>query len=43
MIIYDCGICFQNSNTKLSTDFWFALINYDIDKLIDSIKRIFKN
>ena len=34
MIIYDCGICFENSNIKLSTDFWFALINYDIDKLI---------
>jgi len=39
MIIYDCGICFENSNIKLSTDFWFALINYDIDKLIIVLKE----
>jgi len=42
MIIYDCGICFQNSNIKLSTDFWFALINYDIDKLIIVLKEFLK-
>jgi len=42
MIIYDCGICFQNSNTKLTTDFWFALINYDIDKLIEILKDFIK-
>ena len=42
MIIYDCGICFQNINTKLSTDFWFALINYDIEKLIDILKKFLK-
>jgi predicted unusual protein kinase regulating ubiquinone biosynthesis (AarF/ABC1/UbiB family) len=42
MIIYDCGICFENSNIKLSTDFWFALINYDIDKLIIVLKEFLK-
>ena len=42
MIIYDCGICFQNSNTKLTTDFWFALINYDINKLIEILKDFIK-
>ena len=42
MIIYDCGICFQNINTKLSTDFWFALINYDIVKIIDILKEFLK-
>lgn len=42
MIIYDCGICFQNSNTKLTTDFWFSLINYDIDKLIKILKEFLK-
>ena len=42
MIIYDCGICFQNSNTKLTTDFWFALINSDIDKLIEILKDFIK-
>jgi len=39
MIIYDCGICFQNINTQLTTDFWFALINYDIDKIIVVLKE----
>ena len=39
IIIYDCGICFQNSNKQLSNDFWFALINYDIDKLIVVLKQ----
>jgi len=42
IIIYDCGICFQNINTKLTTDFWFTLINYDIDKLIDILKEFLK-
>ena len=31
IIVYDCGICFQNSSLQLTTDFWFSLVNYDID------------
>ena len=33
IVVYDCGICFKNSTLELSTGFWFALINYDIESL----------
>ena len=39
MVIYDCGICFKNSDVQLTTDFWFALINYDINNLITVLKK----
>ena len=39
MIIYDCGICFQNINSQLTINFWFALINYDIEKIIETLKE----
>ena len=33
IIVYDCGICFQNTSSVLTSDFWFAIINYDIKAL----------
>jgi predicted unusual protein kinase regulating ubiquinone biosynthesis (AarF/ABC1/UbiB family) len=33
IIVYDCGICFQNTTLELTKDFWFSLINYDIISL----------
>jgi len=33
IIVYDCGICFQNTNLDLTKEFWFSLLNYDVDKL----------
>jgi len=38
LIIYDCGICFQNINTELTNDFWFSLLKYDIDGITKAIK-----
>lgn len=39
LIIYDCGICFQNINTELTNDFWFSIGKYDVDKIIKTIKK----
>lgn len=39
LIIYDCGICFQNINTELTKDFWFSIGKYDIEKLIQASKN----
>ena len=39
MIIYDCGICFRNMSSSLTIDFWLALVNYDIDKIIILLKK----
>ena len=33
IVVYDCGICFQNTTLELTNDFWFSLINYDIESL----------
>ena len=33
IVVYDCGICFQNTSSVLTSDFWFAIINYDIKAL----------
>jgi hypothetical protein len=43
-VVYDCGICFKNSDVSLTRDFWFSLGTYDIDKLNHVMKRfIVKN
>ena len=39
IIVYDCGICFQNSSLQLTTDFWFSLVNYDIDSLTKTLVK----
>ena len=39
LVIYDCGICFENINNELTRDFWFAIGTYDIDKLTEVIKK----
>ena len=33
IIVYDCGICFQNTSLELTTELWFSIINYDIESL----------
>jgi predicted unusual protein kinase regulating ubiquinone biosynthesis (AarF/ABC1/UbiB family) len=44
IVVYDCGICFKNSDVTLTQDFWFSLGTYDIDKLNRVMKRfIVKN
>ena len=43
MIIYDCGICFKNMSSSLTIDFWIALVNYDIDKIIILLKEFIKD
>lgn len=42
IIVYDCGICFKNINTDLTQEFWFALVHYDIEKLIIILKDFIK-
>jgi len=39
LIIYDCGICFQNINTELTNDIWFSIGKYDIEKLMKTTKH----
>ena len=39
LVVYDCGICFQNSSLELTNDFWFALNNYDIESLNKIVLR----
>jgi predicted unusual protein kinase regulating ubiquinone biosynthesis (AarF/ABC1/UbiB family) len=43
MIIYDCGICFKNMSNNLTIDFWLALVNYDIDKIIILLKQFIQD
>ena len=43
MIIYDCGICFKNTSTTFTINFWLALVNYDVDKLIILLKDFIKD
>jgi predicted unusual protein kinase regulating ubiquinone biosynthesis (AarF/ABC1/UbiB family) len=43
IIVYDCGICFQNTNLELTKDFWFSLINYDIISLSKVMIRFINN
>ena len=33
IVVYDCGICFQNINVELTHKFWFALSEYDLDEI----------
>ena len=40
IIVYDCGICFQNTDLQLSNDFWFSLMKYDVDGLIRALKLL---
>jgi predicted unusual protein kinase regulating ubiquinone biosynthesis (AarF/ABC1/UbiB family) len=42
IIVYDCGICFKNINTELTSKLWYALINYDINTLIILLKDFIK-
>lgn len=42
IVVYDCGICFKNINTDLTQEFWFALVHYDIEKLIIILKDFIK-
>ena len=42
IIVYDCGICFKNINTELTSKFWYALVNYDIENLIILLKDFIK-
>ena len=39
LIIYDCGICFKNINLEITTDFWFSLAKYDVQKLKITLKK----
>jgi ubiquinone biosynthesis protein len=39
LIIYDCGICFENITSQLTRDFWFSIGTYDIDMLTNIIKK----
>ena len=43
IIVYDCGICFQNSSLELTKDFWFSLINYDTLTLSKVMINFVKN
>ena len=43
MVIYDCGICFKNMSSSLTINFWLALVNYDIDKIIILLKDFIKD
>lgn len=38
LIIYDCGICFQNIDVELSNRFWFSVAKYDVNGLNDTMK-----
>ena len=40
IIVYDCGICFQNTEVQSSNDFWFSLMKYDVDGLIKALKLL---
>lgn len=39
IVVYDCGICFQNTCVELTNDFWFAIINYDVKALNKSVLK----
>uniref|UniRef100_A0A6C0EZH1 ABC1 atypical kinase-like domain-containing protein n=1 Tax=viral metagenome TaxID=1070528 RepID=A0A6C0EZH1_9ZZZZ len=39
IIVYDCGICFQNINVELTYRFWFALSKYDVDEIKKIVKE----
>ena len=39
IVVYDCGICFQNINVELSHRFWFALSKYDVDEIKKIVKE----
>ena len=39
IIVYDCGICFENVDVNLSSDVWFAIGKYDIPNLITILKK----
>jgi predicted unusual protein kinase regulating ubiquinone biosynthesis (AarF/ABC1/UbiB family) len=43
IIVYDCGICFKNIYTDLTSNFWLALVNYDIDKILIFLKEFIKD
>lgn len=40
IIIYDCGICFENTDIEMSNDFWFSLMKYDIEGVIRTLKQL---
>ena len=39
IIVYDCGICFQNTSLELTNSFWFALVNYDIKTINKTLRQ----
>ena len=39
IIVYDCGICFQNTSVELTNNFWFALFKYDIENINKTLKE----
>jgi len=43
IIVYDCGICFQNISLKISNDFWFALVKYDVKGIKNTLKQFITN
>jgi predicted unusual protein kinase regulating ubiquinone biosynthesis (AarF/ABC1/UbiB family) len=43
IVVYDCGICFQNISCELSNKFWFSIVKYDIEKVIEVLKVYLDN
>ena len=43
LVVYDTGICFSNSNSNLTRDFWFALGKYDLKGLNTTLKSFVIN
>ena len=39
IVVYDCGICFSNIDTRLTKDFWIALGKYDVLELAKTIRQ----
>jgi predicted Ser/Thr protein kinase len=43
IVVYDTGICFSNSDSNLTRDFWFALGKYDLKGLNASLRSFVIN
>ena len=39
LVVYDTGICFSNSDSELTREFWFALGKYDLKALNTALRR----
>jgi len=42
IVVYDCGICFKNISSELTSKLWHSLTHYDIDTLIILLKDFIK-